>query len=535
MANVESIRNDGLIRDNGQPCYMETHQAVLLIAGCTLMALTETMTGTAMPFVRLGLPGDVAATADEFSLLDQGYTAAKLVGFIAAPWLLSGLPILRGLKAFALVMIAACGLMPYFIDVNILTGLRIIQGLSGGILLIGAQSLLFISFTREKQAVIQGVYALGSVVAPVAFAPMMQGWLVEMRSWSWVFFLALAFAALSIAMLSFVTRPEERINRLERPDLAGFTLFTGAAVCIVYLSQRGSRWNGFDSFHIMVIALAAVLFIAGFILSQATRQDKKPLVPFAVFNSNDFTFAFCISFVAGCVLSSSTSTILNFGLGTLGMTAASMGRLLLSSGIFAAVSLLLMAFLIHRRIVPPIASVPFGIALIMSAMWLLSGSTNQAGPDSMWFPLALRGLGFGFLFLAMTVIAFPGLKGRALLQGVALFALGRQIGGTAGSGFIQRYVDHQQALNKTVLAAHIGEDGEAVAQMLAATADVFKAQGVEPLDAGRQALALLKQTLDHEAAIISYNEAFLMLALVFVVCAPVLGIVKKALSKRNVK
>ena len=49
---------------------------------------------------------------------------------------------------------------------------------------------------------------------------------------------------------------------------------------------------------------------------------------------------------------------------------------------------------------------PFGILLIMVAMWMLSGSTSESGTDDMMAAILLRGLGLGFLFLSITLIAF---------------------------------------------------------------------------------------------------------------------------------
>src|SRR5438445_12153363 len=49
---------------------------------------------------------------------------------------------------------------------------------------------------------------------------------------------------------------------------------------------------------------------------------------------------------------------------------------------------------------------PFGILLIMVAMWMLSGSTSESGTDDMMAAILLRGLGLGFLFLSITLFAF---------------------------------------------------------------------------------------------------------------------------------
>src|SRR3546814_2870239 len=57
-------------------------------------------------------------------------------------------------------------------------------------------------------------------------------------------------------------------------------------------------------------------------------------------------------------------------------------------------------------ILPPVATVPFGVLSIMVAMWMLSGSNGESGAADMMPAILLRGFGLGFLFLSITLIAF---------------------------------------------------------------------------------------------------------------------------------
>ena len=89
------------------------------------------------------------------------------------------------------------------------------------------------------------------------------------------------------------------------------------------------------------------------------------------------------------------------------------------------------------RRVPPIATVPFGILMIMTAMWMLSGTTSESGADDMMAAILLRGFGLGFLFLSITLTAFSKLNSDQLASGIALFNAGRQLGGLIGVAVIE--------------------------------------------------------------------------------------------------
>ena len=57
--------------------------------------------------------------------------------------------------------------------------LRMLQGFSGGVLLVAGQAIIFLAWPRSDQPVLQALFAIGSVVAPATMAPALQGWLLD--------------------------------------------------------------------------------------------------------------------------------------------------------------------------------------------------------------------------------------------------------------------------------------------------------------------------------------------------------------------
>src|SRR5690606_12651771 len=140
---------------------------------------------------------------------------------------------------------------------------------------------------------------------------------------------------------------------------------------------------------------------------------------------------------------------------------------------------LLTALLVQRRGIKPIATVPAGITGFMVAMWMLSGSSGESGFPDLMPAVLLRGLALGFLFLSITLITLLDLHGRKIAYGVALFNVGRQTGGLLGVAFLETLIDHQAALNLSVLAAHIVPGSVAVTERLAALTHGLAAHGME--------------------------------------------------------
>ncbi|MGE0007474.1 MAG: MFS transporter, partial [Parvibaculaceae bacterium] len=377
----------------------------LLVAGLVIATLTEALAGTVLSLGRAGIIGDTHATPDEFAWLDVGYTAARMTGFIAAPWLMSRIPPVSLTLAATLVMGVACAMAAMTARLDLLIALRIMQGLSGGVLLVAGQTVLFLAYPRRTQPILQALFAMGSVVAPATVAPALQGYLLDGRSWTWIFFaiLPLALAASGLMLLAEAPKLAEIGRR--RADWMGLAVLSTALFPLTYVLSQGSRWDWFDEHRIVWLSAIGAASLIAFLGREAVVGDQG-LIGFAAFRSHDFCFAFIVSFVAGAALFGSAYLIPSFAVSVLGMTLSEAGRLLLPSGALFTGALLFAAFLMQVRRTSPIVTVPFGILTIMLAMWMLSGSTGESGADDMMAAILLRGHGHGRQFRSITLIAF---------------------------------------------------------------------------------------------------------------------------------
>ena len=185
----------------------------LLVAGVVLATLTEAIAGTVLALGRGYISGDAHAAPDEAAWLDIGYTSLKLIGFMVAPWLMTRITPHRLIIGATLVMGTACGIAAITTRLDLLIALRVIQGFSGGALLIGGQAIIFLAYPLSRQPILQALFAMGSVVAPATIAPALQGWLIDSQSWTWIFFSVVPIALTAAGLHADRGRPEVRGNR----------------------------------------------------------------------------------------------------------------------------------------------------------------------------------------------------------------------------------------------------------------------------------------------------------------------------------
>ncbi|WP_085033479.1 DHA2 family efflux MFS transporter permease subunit [Ensifer aridi] len=503
---------------------------VLLVTGIVLATLTEAIASTVLSLGRGDIIGDTYATPDEFAWLDVGYTALKLIGFMAAPWLMNRLNPLSLIIGSTLAMGMACGIAAITARLDLLVALRIIQGFSGGTLLVGGQALIFHAYPRSRQPLLQALFAMGSVVAPATIAPALQGWLLDSQSWTWIFFSVVPVALTAVGLLLIADAPMPLKTAPRRFDWIGFSLISITLFCFTYVFSQGSRWDWFEEPHILWLTVIGAATLIAF-LGQQVSAKGQGLIDFTLFKSEDFSFAFVVSFVAGAALFGSAFLIPSFAVSILAFTPTDAGLLLLPSGALFIGSLSIAAFLMQVRHVPPVATVPFGILMIMVAMWMLSGSTSESGADDMMAAILLRGFGLGFLFLSITLIAFGKLNSRNLASGIGLFNTGRQLGGLIGVAALQTLIDHNVAANVAVLGANITAGGTAVIERLTTTTAMLTAKGMDAAAASRAATSLLGRAVTGQSTVIAFDTAFNAVALLFVIAAPVLVAIKIALSR----
>lgn len=505
--------------------------ASFLVAGLMLATLTEAIASTVLSLGRGDIMGDTYATPDEFAWLDVGYTAAKLIGFMVAPWLIARVNPRNLAIGSTLLMGATCAIAALTTRLDLLIALRIVQGFSGGILLVGGQAIIFLALPRSHQPILQALFAMGSVVAPATIAPALQGWLLDSGSWTWIFFSVVPVALAAAGLLLITDGPELPPETTKRPfDWIGLSLISAYLFCFTYVFSQGTRWDWFEEPHILWLTVIGTGTLLAF-LGQQVISKGQGLLDFTAFRSDDFSFAFVVSFVAGAALFGSVFLIPSFAVSVLAFTDTDAGLLLLPSGALFVAALLVAAFLFQVRRVSPIATVPLGILMIMGAMWMLSGSTSESGAPDMMAAILLRGLGLGFLFLSLTLTAFSNLNSRSLASGIGLFNTGRQLGGLMGVAGLQTLLERNVATNVTVLGANVTAGVPAVSERLATTTAMLAARGMEVASASRAAVGLLDGAVIGQSTVIAFDTAFNSVALLFVLAAPMLVAIKIGLHR----
>jgi MFS transporter, DHA2 family, multidrug resistance protein len=390
----------------------------------TTVVLGSSLYGTALLTTSTILPqmqGALSATQDEIAWVMTFNILATAVVTPMTGWLVSRFGTKRVMIWSIAIFTVATMLCGMAQSLEMLVLWRILQGGAGAPVVPLSQSILFNTFPRRQHTMVMSVFGMAVAVAP-AFGPVFGGYLAEMYSWRWSFYMLVPIGVASTIGMALTLPPDDRLTRV-RFDWTGFIALATALAAVQLVLARGVRLDWFDSPEIMIESLIAA--IAFYIFIVHSLGAREPFVNLKLMRDRNYAIGLALVTIYGMLNFTPMVLLPPLLQQQAGFPDMLVGEVIGCRGVGMLVGFMTAGFM--GRIDPRI-SMALGFGLQTAAgIWMLTFDLNVT-MEILLANSAIQGFAVGVVWVPITAVAFGTLDAKHYAEASAIFHLLRNIG-----------------------------------------------------------------------------------------------------------
>lgn len=502
-----------------------------LITAAVMEVLDTTIVNVALP----QMAGNLGVTREEVAWVSTSYILANVIVLPMTAFFTETFGRKRYLTFSIILFIAASVLCGTATTLGQLVLWRLLQGAGGAALLSTAQATLRQIFPREEQGLVQAIFLLGVIVAPT-LGPTLGGYITDNASWHWCFFINLPIGIISaFLVVTFLHDPPATARRARGVDWLGIGLLIVGVGALQYVLEEGNLRDWFASDLLVYLATSSVIATTALVWWLLSPRNRHPVIDLRVLRNRDLVASIVLFIVLGFGLYGGVLIFPLFTQSLLGFSPTQTGLAMMPGGVATAVMALLCGRLLtgDKPLVDPRALILCGMALMLVAMWTMGHLSTMAGEADARYALLIRGAALGLLFTPINNVAFGNLRPEEAQQASGLINLARQLGGSLGIAALGAYLTRHIAYHRADLMTNLSPGNPIFAQRFDGLVATLSAQGLTLADAQHRALAILDGTMMRQAAMLAYNDAWMLLLISFICVAPAVFLLRKPQSRRG--
>ena len=464
---------------------------IALALGTFMEVLDTTIANVAVPHIA----GDLGVSPTQATWVITSYAIANAISMLLAGWLAQRFGQVRVFVTAVLLFTLAswlCGTAP---DFQVLLAFRVMQGAVSGLMVPLSQTLLLASYPEKKRGMALAIWAMTVVVAPV-IGPILGGWVTDTIGWPWIFYINLPVGLVSASIVWRLLAQRETARRKLPVDTVGLALIVVWVGALQILLDKGSELDWFHSTTIVMLAIAAALGLALFVVWESTAEH--PIVDLKLFKVRNFSAA-SVALSLGYGIYVGNVVLLPLWLQTqMGYTAGLAGLVLAPSGLMAFLLSPVVGKTFNRldqRLYPTAGVLVFALC----SFWRAGFATN-AGFGQLALPQLAIGVGTAMFFAPLFSIASGSLGPDKAALGSGMTNFMRITAGSFGTSLATTFWQRREAVHHTQLS-------EAISALAPQTDQVLAQLGHAGLD-GTQALGQIAHTLMQQTTMLAANDIF---------------------------
>lgn len=443
--------------------------ALAIGLGNFLVVLDSTIANVSVPTIA----GYLGVSSSQGTWVITSYAVAEAITVPLTGWLSRRFGAQRVFIvcyfAFAVISLL-CGMST---SIGMLIGCRVLLGLFGGPIMPLSQMLLLRIFPPEKATLGTVLWAMTTLVGPVA-GPILGGIICDSIGWQWIFFIKVPIAALGGLAVLVLLRGRHDPTERASIDKVGLGLLVVWIAALQIMLDEGRNHDWFASAEIQILAVIAAIGFAAFVIWELT--EKEPIVDLRIFRHRGFS-ASALTYAVGFGAFFASLVILPLWLQqNMGYTATWAGYATGIMGILAIVSAPVVGVAVEKFDARLVVSLGI-LGLSMVTGWRMAFNSDVTFLQMAW-PTLLTGPFMVMFFVPVSGLAMASVRPEEQANAAGMSNFMRTLAGAFATSLVQTGWADAARKNQTELAGAMKNGQSTIENMMTGGASHESATGM---------------------------------------------------------
>jgi DHA2 family multidrug resistance protein len=484
------------------PSSLKGAALLLLTIAASLSTFMEVLDITIANVSIPTIAGALGVSTDQGTWIISAYSVAAAIAVPLTGWMAKRVGEVKLFVMSVLAFTLMSALAAFSINLPMLVGLRLLQGLVSGPMVPLSQTLLVRNFPPEKRGMALGLWAMTVILAPIC-GPILGGYISDNYHWSWIFLINIPIGLFgAVTIWTLMRHRESAITKIPL-DIIGLALLVVGIGSLQLMLETGKDNDWFASPYIVSLAVTAVVALTFLIAWVLT--SKEPIVDLQLFADRNFRFGVILLSIGFMTYFASVVVFPLWLQSVMGYTSAQAGMAMAPIGIFTLILSPIIGKNIGKLNLRMLATAAFtimgGVSLWNSFMSLDVGYWDIVNPR------LVQGIGMACFFLPVQALMLSNITPDHMAAASGLSNFLRTLGAAMGTAISVTTWDHLASSNHARLVENVTRYSNVSNDYL----NTLQAAGLTQ----EQAYGAVEHTITTQSYMLATNQFFLYSAVAF--------------------
>jgi DHA2 family multidrug resistance protein len=448
------------------------------------------------------IAGSMGVSISQGTWIISAYSVAAAVAVPLTGWLAQRVGEVRLFVFSVLAFTLMSALAAFSVNLPMLVGLRLLQGLVSGPMVPLSQTLLVRNFPPEKRGAALGLWAMTVIIAPIC-GPLLGGYISDNFHWSWIFLINIPIGL--FGSITIWTLMKDRDSAIVKAplDMIGLLLLVLGVGSLQLMLEIGRDYDWFESAFIVALAMIATVGLTFF--TAWTWTSDKPVVNLQLLKERNFRYGVMLISIGFMIYFSTVIVVPLWLQSVMGYNATEAGMVMAPIGIFTVILSPLIGKNITRLNLRLLATLSF-IILGSVCLWN-SRMTLEVTYWDIINPRLVQGIGLAFFFLPVQSLMLANITPDRMAAASGLSNFLRTAGAAMGTAISVTTWEHLASGHRARLVENVNAYSNASLRSM----ETLQASGLT----SEQAYAVLDRSINAQSLMLATNDFFLYCAVAF--------------------